>query len=1069
MSGRRVLAALAIGLCLFPIPEAAAQRGGARGNPAAASPAATLAGLPADAALGQLRFRAIGPAAMSGRVSDIAVEARRDAEPGTRLGRVVYITSAGGGVWKTTNGGKTWTPLTDTLGVGSFGAVTVAPSAPDIVWAGSGESNNLRSSSWGNGIYKSTDAGATWTYMGLRRSQHIARIVVHPTDAEVVFVAAMGPLWAGGGERGFYMTTDGGATWTRTLAAGEYTGVTDIALDPTDPNTIYAATYQRDRRAYSFVAGGPESGIHKSTDGGRTWTALTNGLPEGDRGRIGLAVSPVQPRTIYATVHASDGGVFRSDDGGATWTRRSTLQSIPWFFGQIRVDPHDPERVYHLGVQLNVSTDGGQTWRAIAGRTHADHHAMWIDPHDPQHMIIGNDGGLYYTHDRGETWDFAVNLPISTFYTVTVDQRYPHYWIYGGLQDNGTFGGPHRTRSRGGIANHDWVRVGGGDGFHVAIDPVDPTIVFAESQNGALMRVDLSTDERKSIRPTPVPGEPPLRYNWSAPLVLSHHDRATLYFAANHVFKSTDRGDSWTRLGGDLTRQLDRDTLPIMGLHAAGGLGRHDGTAPFGNISALAESKLRRGLLYAGSDDGLIHMTNNDGATWTRYDNFPGVPALTYVSRVIASEHDEATVYATFDGHRGNDFTPYVLKSTDYGATWRSIAANLPEEGSVQVIREHPRTPSLLFVGTEFGVFASVNGGESWVQLREGIPPSAAHDLVIHPRDNDLVVATHGRGFFVLDDLAPLETLARMGTRGGRPAVVALRPAFIMSTASGAMQPGDRRFAGENAPGGALLTYYVGSDAPRGASATLVVRDGAGNVVRELAAKAEPGVHRTTWDLRYESPAAVAAAAAPRGDDEDEDRPAPVGPAGPYVLAGAYSVEVRIAPARGAAIVSEPQRLAVVLDPEVRLAAADYAALHDARMRAYALQLDANALARRLDGARADVARAIEGRDTTSAGVVAARELDRELDAVLLAVRPRGGGGFGGGGGGGAGAGAAPVLTRVNGVANTIGNTHFAVTAEQREALETTAAELRELAARAEAVIGRVGGTVRALAASGRP
>jgi photosystem II stability/assembly factor-like uncharacterized protein len=782
------MAALAV--CVFTLP-------------AALTAQSLLPDVPDAAVLGDLRMRNIGPAVMSGRISDIDVAV----PAGETAGRVIWTATAAGGVWLSTNGGITWESRFDDQPVASIGDVTVAPSNAEIIWVGSGESNNLRSSSWGNGVYKSIDGGESWTHMGLRTSQHVPRILIHPTDPDLVYVAAMGPLWTSGGERGVYRSRDGGVTWQRILETGSTTGATDLVFDPTNPAIIYAATMQRERKSYSFVAGGPESGIYKSTDGGDTWTRLSAGLPEGDRGRIGVDVSVSDPRIVYAFVDARDGGIFRSDDGGETWTRQSNLNTLPWFTGQVRVDPANPDRVYHLGQTLSVSDNGGRDWERIATTTHADLHAMWINPANPDHVIIGNDGGLYVSHDGAGTWDFALNLPVSTFYAIGLDMREPYYRVYGGLQDNGTWGAPVSSRNRTGITNDMWYRVGGGDGFHAAIDPDNPRIVYAESQNGALNRVDQETGESKSIRPSPEGLE--LRWNWSAPLVISPHDPATLYFGANYLFRSTDRGDSWETTGGDLTRALDRDTLPIMDLNAAGGFRRHEGTAAFGNIATISESTVRAGVLWIGTDDGLIQLSRDGGATWRRFDSFPGVPRLTYVSRVEASHVAEGTVYATFDNHRDNDFRPYILKSTDFGETWTSIASNLPEDGSLQVVREHPRNPDLLFAGSEFGLFTSVNGGESWATLRyAGFPTVAVHDIAIHPRENDLVVGTHGRGIWVLDDITPLERLAA-ATATAPAHVFAVRPATAFNLEDGPGNFGDRDYGSPNGPHGAVISYAV--------------------------------------------------------------------------------------------------------------------------------------------------------------------------------------------------------------------------------------------------------------------
>ncbi|HEX6133422.1 MAG TPA: hypothetical protein VFZ24_05650 [Longimicrobiales bacterium] len=1007
-----------------------------------------VAGVSDSALLADLQLRSIGPAIMSGRISDIAVPPGR---PGERLGKTVYVASAAGGVWKTTNAGMTWTPIFDGQRVSSIGSVAVAPSDANVVWVGTGESNNLRSSSWGEGVYRSTDGGATWAHMGLRSSQHVPRIVIHPTDPDVVWVASMGPLWTRGGERGMYRTDDGGVTWQVKKQLGPFTGFTDVILDPRDPDIVYAVSYQRERKSYSFVAGGPESGIWKSTDGGETWVELTAGLPTGDRGRIGIDIARSQPNTLYATVSAQDGGIFRSDDAGATWTRTSELQSIPWFFGQIRVDPKNPERVFHLGVQLSVSDDGGRTFRSTGQNTHADHHAMWIDPDDPDHLIDGNDGGLYFSHDGGRTWDFSLNLPVSTFYAIGVDMRDP-YWVYGGLQDNGTWGAPVRTLRRNGPGSFDWVRAGGGDGFYAAIDPADPDVVFVESQNGSLRRFHFATQESKSIRPTAQPGES-LRYNWSAPLLISPHDNRTLYFGANVLFRSTDRGDTWERVSGDLTRALDRDTLPIMGLTGPGGFGRHEGTAEFGNLSTIDESPLRPGVIYVGTDDGLVQVTRDGGRTWTRIESFPGVPDLTYVSRVEASAHDEGTVYVTLDGHRNNDFRAYVLKSTDYGRTFTSIADGLGDAGSVYVIREHHDNPNLLVVGAEYGVFVTVDGGGSWAQLRNGIAPAPVHDLVIHPRDNDLVVGTHGRGIFVLDDITPLEKLAEQRTAAA--ALFTPRAALLHNLRASPAHPGHRNYSTPNPPAGATLTYFVG---PRESEArgTLAVLAPDGAVVRELAAELEPGIHRVTWDLRYPPPTPPPATG--RGGDEEEEEEGPRfgqgGPSGPLVRPGTYVVQLRAAEAGARPGVLSETRLEVWLDPAVPLAAAELDRLHATRMRAYRLQLEIQQLARRLEDAKTRLGPVAEDAPAP------ARALIENVDSALSRLRPpprRGGAGGPGGGGGGPGSGgsAQPLLTRVNGVASAIGTVHFVPTPEHITTLDEVEADLERQTAAAEELLQR--------------
>ena len=1015
--------------------------------------AQVLAGVSDSVAFAELRFRSIGPAVMSGRVSDIAVPPA--SRPGERLGKTIYVASAAGGVWKSTNHGITWSPIFDHTKVSSIGAVAVAPSNADVVYVGTGESNNLRSSSWGEGVWKSTDAGKTWTHVGLRSSQHIARIIVHPTNPDIAYVAAMGPLWAAGGERGLYKTTDGGRTWTNTKSLGQYTGFTDVAFDPSNPNTLYATSFQRERKAYSAVAGGPETGIWKSTDAGATWTQLTNGLPTGDKGRTGISVSRSNPNTIYAHVDARDGGVYRSNDGGATWTKTSsTVGSFPWFTGQIRVDPSNPERVYIFpGAPLQVSNDGGKTFRTIANSTHADHHAMWIDPNDSDHIMIGNDGGFYVSQDAGATWDFALNLPVSTFYAIGVDMRDP-YWVYGGLQDNGSWGAPVTSRLRPGIGNEMWVRAGGGDGFYAAIDPTDHNVVYVESQEGNVTRFDYATRESKGIRPTPRPNER-LRWNWSAPLLISPHDNKTLYFAANLLFKSTNRGDSWERVSGDLTRALDRETLPVMGITGPGGYRRHESTAQFGNLSTIDESPVRRGLLYTGSDDGVVAVSRDGGANWTKIEKFPGVPDLTYVSRVIASRHSEGTAYATFDGHRNNDFKPYVYKTTDFGRTWTSITNNLPE-GSVYVIREHHRDPNLLVVGAEYGVFVSVNGGRSWTQLKSGIAPAPVHDLIIHPRANDLVVGTHGRGLYILEDLSVLENLATVANvKVARP-----RSAVVFNTGAGYDLPGDRHYAAPNAPAGAPLSYVVPSSAANSTAGTLVVTDAQSRVVRELRAPLTAGVHRVQWDLRHAPAVAATQPERPAGDDAPAQFQQ--GSAGPYVAPGTYTVQLK----SGTQVLAQAP-IEVRADPAVRLTAAEWTTLTTARSRAYDLQVRANRLATQLDAARRQLADAMRGKDSTSAAFAQARALDEELrkqvEVLRGAPRPQGQGGPGGGGQfGGAAAG---LVGRINTVVQQIGSNHFLPTPDHNTTVTEVSTALQKAEADSRGPLGRVASVVRSLGA----
>ena len=1018
-----------------------------------------------SAMLGEFAWRPIGPAVTSGRVVDLAVAEGPESRVGDRLGKLMYAASASGGVWKSVNAGTTWEPVFDKQNTSSIGDIALAPSNPEIVWVGTGESNNQRSSSWGDGVYKSENGGKTWTNMGLKTSQHIGRIVVHPTNPNIVYVAAVGPLWADGGERGLFKTMDGGKTWTNVLKISVHTGVTDVVMDPTDPNVMYAAAFQRQRKAYSFIGGGPESRIYKSIDGGATWTKLTEGLPKGDIGRIGLDVSRSQPRTIYATMETKTPEVYRSDDYGASWRKTGTYNEYPWYMSQIRVDPTNPERVYLLGVPIFVSEDGGVTSKPTATSAHVDYHAMWIDPTDPDHFVVGNDGGVYITHDRGQTMDFVSNLPIAQYYAIDLDNRLPYYYVYGGLQDNNSWAGPSQTRNRQGITSSDWYVTVGGDGFYSAVDPTDPNVVYAESQNGGIIRYDVRTGEQKSIQPQPRFGQQNLRWNWSAPIIISPHDHNSVYFGANYLFHSPNRGDSWQQLGGDMTRQLDRDKLPVMGkLWTKNAVARHAGTAAFGNISTVDESPLRKGLLYVGTDDGLVQVSRDGGVTWTKIEKFPGVPNMTYVSRVVASSHDEGTVYVTFDGHRSNDFKPYVLKSTDYGKTWTSIASNLPVS-SVQVIREHPRTPSLLFVGNEMGAYYSGSGGKSWSRLQYNLPTVPVHDIRIHPRENDLVIGTHGRGIYIIDDITPLENLAA-GERMDRTYLFSTKPVTLFNYntsipggARGAGALGERSYSAPNPPYGTTLTYYLKDSVPKGRTLTLAVYDSAGKKIRDLTVNTKPGMHRATWDLRLAPPYINARAQGNAGQ-----------PNGAFVLPGRYTARLSLAGNDSLMAQSSETQVVVNPDPLIPLSPADYRALWEMRVSSGAQQARVQAVVRTtelLKDQMTEAKAALKNSSASDSLTKQADTIDKEVDDILLKVRGR------------QGPDASDVddkkfhpsiQNRANQVAGEIGDVTSPPTQIQRETLELAMTDLAREAGRLNTLLTtKVPALNRALDAAGVP
>jgi photosystem II stability/assembly factor-like uncharacterized protein len=797
-----------------------------------------------------LALRNIGPTLSSGRIADVAVDPRnRD---------VWYVATASGGLWKTTDHGTTWKPIFDQHVSFSMGCVTLDPNNPDVVWLGTGENTSQRSVDFGDGIYKSTDGGATWKHMGLRSSEHIGKILVDPRNSDVVFVAAQGSLWAPGGDRGVFKTTDGGKTWKPALQVSENTGVTDLAFDPRNPDVIYAASYQRRRNVGVLIGGGPESAIYKSEDGGAKWTKLTNGLPSVDLGRIALAVSPQKPDIVYALVTAAgkESGFFRSEDRGATWVRQSSYRVVdPQYYGEIYPDPHQFDRVYAVDVTIHVTEDGGKKFQPQKWRIHSDHHVIVFDPKDPKHLLVGNDGGLYETKDGGSTWHRFVNLPVTQFYRVAVDNAAPFYNVYGGTQDNGTQGGPSRTRNQVGIRSGDWRSVGGGDGMQPRVDPEDPNVVYTMSQNGAITRLDRQKNARVNIRPKTGSDGPRVRWNWDTPFLISPHARTRLYLAGSRLFRSDNRGDSWEPVSPDLTRQLDRDKLEVMGrVWGPEAVTRNLFTTDLGVSSALDESPLKEGLLYVGTDDGLVQVSEDGGKSWRKIERFPGVPEMTSVADLCASPHDADTVHAAFNNYLRGDFKPYLLKSTDRGKSWTSIAGNLPDRHLVWSIVADPVSKNLLFAGTEFGLFFSLDGGARWVQLRGGVPPAAFRDLTIQRRETDLVGATFGRGFFILDDYTPLrhltpDMLVREAT------LFPPRKTYLYEEDTSVPAPADNS-AMPNPPFGALITYYLPEGLAGGVKVVLTVTDEDGKTLRQLNGPTAAGLHRVSWDLRPEGGAA---------------------------------------------------------------------------------------------------------------------------------------------------------------------------------------------------------------------
>jgi photosystem II stability/assembly factor-like uncharacterized protein len=873
-----------------------------------------------------LELRSLGPALTSGRIIDLAVDPR-DA-------RVWYIATAGGGVWKTTNAGTSFTPIFDDQKSFSIGCVTVDPHDSLVVWVGSGENNSQRSVSMGDGVYKSVDGGKSWKNVGLEKSEHISKIIVDPRDSNVVYVAAQGPLWAPGGDRGLYKTTDGGKTWKGVLTISENTGVTDVVLDPSNPDILYASAYQRRRQVFTLIDGGPESAIHKSTDGGKSWTKLKEGLPKEDMGRIGLAIAPHNPKIVYATIESTRkaGGFFVSKDGGSSW-KKANDYSAPGaqYYGEIFVDPNDDDRIYSADVWVRVTDDGGKTWRKLDEKwKHPDNHVVWIDPASSDHLLIGCDGGLYESFDRAESWSFKANLPVTQFYRVSADDALPFYSVYGGTQDNFSLGGPSRTTDAKGISNADWYVTQGGDGFRSIPDPKDPNIIYAESQNGGLVRFDKRTGETLDIQPQPTGNMEPLRLNWDSPLIVSPHDSNRVYFAAQYLFRSDDRGNAWKPVSPDLTRHIDRNTLPVMGrVWGVDAVAKGASTSWYGNIVSLAESPLQEGLIYVGTDDGLIQVTEDGGANWRKIDHIAVVPDMTYVSCLEASQHDVNVVYAAFDNHKTGDFKPYVLRSGDRGKTWTSIAGDLPARGSAYALVEDRVDPKLLYLGTEYGLYVTQNGGASWIPLKGNFPTVAVRDIWFQKRRDDLVIATFGRGFWVLDDVRPLRTMSA-AIAANEAALFPPRDAELYVERAqfgllGKSFQGGAFFTAPNPPFGAVFTYYLKdelksrrkqrqdaeakidqskSNEPGHApppyptleqlraedreiepAVVMIVSDEEGNVVRRVSGPAKAGFHRVAWDLRYPPPSPIEL----KEPEPDVFSPPP---GGPLVVPGKYTVRV---------------------------------------------------------------------------------------------------------------------------------------------------------------------------------
>ncbi|MEM8487919.1 MAG: glycosyl hydrolase [Bacteroidota bacterium] len=857
-----------------------------------------------------LKFRHIGPAAISGRISDIAIHPDH---PDTW-----YLATASGGVWKTVNAGTTFDPIADGLGSYSFGAIAIDPHNPNVVWLGSGENNPQRSVAFGDGVYKSLDGGKTWKNVGLKDSEHIARILIDPRDTDVVYVASQGPLWNAGGDRGLFKTTDGGETWTQLIdEVHQWSGVADAVMDPSNPDVLIAATWERARRQWSLIASGDDAAVYRSEDGGENWSKV-KGMPGGKLGRVGLTISPADPNVVYAIAEATGGGGFyRSTNNGINFSKMSGRTTSSNYYQELFADPVDVDKVYSVSTYTGVTTDGGKTWTNLSlDSRHVDDHVVWVDPENTKHMLIGGDGGLYETWDDGKTWAWSQNLPLAQFYRVAVDSTKPFYRIYGGTQDNSTMGGPSRTTTRLGADTGDWFLTLGGDGFITRIDPYNQNIVYSEYQYAGLTRVNLETGERVNIQPLPEPGEPALRWNWDTPLQISPHEPARLYVAAQRVYRSDDRGSSWRPISDDLTAQIDRNTLDLMGrVRSVDAVAKNRSTSTWNSIVSMNESALKEGLIWTGSDDGVIQVTEDGGDNWRRIGRIRGAPDTSFVAAVVPSQHDVNTVYVLFDHHKSGDFSPYIFVSTDLGRSWESISGDLPEKGTAYSFLEDYKDPDLLYAGTEYGVFFSPDRGESWKQLKNGVPTIKVADLALQKQHDDLVLGTFGRGFYVLDDLEILRSLNDETLEAEATLLPVTDAMLFVQTNPDPGWQGAKFWTADNPPAGASIFYHMkeglktredrrkkreseaqkadedlfypawdslrAEDREEAPRVELVVRHSDGHIVARKEGRASAGLHRVDWNLRYPSLSPVNNASSSGGS-------------GPYVMPGTYTVSMTV-------------------------------------------------------------------------------------------------------------------------------------------------------------------------------
>jgi photosystem II stability/assembly factor-like uncharacterized protein len=928
------------------------------GAPSLTAQARPQGAAPDHAALAGLTWRSIGPANMGGRVTDIlGIRGDRD---------TFYVAGADGGLFKTTNAGTTFEALFTDQGTYSVGAIALAPSDHSVIWLGTGEGDPRNSASFGDGVYRSTDGGRTWTHLGLAGTERIKRIVVHPRDPDVALVCAVGHAWGPNEERGVFRTTDGGKTWEKVLYRNPDTGCSDLAMDPSNPRILYAGVWTFRRRAWHFTDGGGETALYQSADGGTTWRKLTAGLPSGAMARIGIAVAASRPSTVYMiTETKSEGVLFRSDDYGESWRKVHDDPNInfrPFYYSDIRVDPQNPERVYSLSGGLYLSNDGGRTFTRIAQGVHGDHQALWIDPENPDRLLSGSDGGFQVSQDGGRTFEIINTVALSQFYHVFYDLRQPYY-VCGGLQDNGNWCGPSRTPYQEGIRKDDWYTVSGGDGFYAVPVPTEPHLVYSNSQGGMIVLTDLRTGSTRSVHPYPnkigsagdaIVGHR-YRYNWDSPIHVSPHDPGTVYFGANILFKSTDYGHSWEAISPDLT--TDDSTKQ----QSSGGPIYVDNTAAefHTTILTIAESPVTPGVIWVGTDDGNVQVTRDGGKTWTNVaGNIRGLAPNSWIARIEASWRDAGTAYVAVDRHREDDFAPHVFKTTDFGRTWTSLRGDLPALGYAQVIREDPSVPDLLYVGTEVGIFASWDGGRRWISIRNGLPPVSVRDIKVHPQENDLIIGTHGRGAFILDDLTPLQQIARAS--GTDAHLFPIRPAVRWQLWGRDAALGQKTYAAENPPYGALISVYLRTDAAD--TAVVTVRDATGAAIRTIRRPSlKAGLNRFAWDLRYDGPSAAA------GDAGGGGFGGRFGGAAPLAVPGDYTVTIAV----GGRTLEQPVK--VLPDPRMNLPAADYLAQLEAAIALRDLVSQVNGVIGRTESLRrqlTELQRSLAAADSAGRGAV---------------------------------------------------------------------------------------------------